>query len=73
MERRGIVTVSLSTTREISEKVRSPRSLLVPFRFGFPLGRPDDPPLQREVIETALEMARDGSLEPGTIHELIGS
>ncbi len=56
MERRGIATVCLVLLREIAEKVRPPRALAVPFRHGYPLGRPDDPEGQRKVLEAALKL-----------------
>jgi len=56
LERRGITTVCVILLREIAEKVRPPRALFVPFRHGFPLGAPNDPALQRRVIEAALEL-----------------
>jgi hypothetical protein len=56
LERRGITTVCVILLREIAEKVRPPRALTVPFRHGFPLGAPNDPALQRRVIEAALAL-----------------
>ena len=56
LERRGIATVAIQLLRVAAEKVRPPRALLVPYRHGFPLGRPDDPELQHAVIEAALRM-----------------
>jgi hypothetical protein len=56
LERRGIATVCIQLLREVAEAVRPPRALLVPFRHGYPLGRPDDPPGQRAVIEAALAL-----------------
>jgi hypothetical protein len=56
MERRGIATICLVLLREIAEKVRPPRALAVPFRHGYPLGRPDDPEGQREVLVAALNL-----------------
>lgn len=47
-------SVCLVLLREIAEKVRPPRALEVPFRHGYPLGRPDDPEGQRKVLEAAL-------------------
>ena len=71
LEDTGIATVSLSVSEEMSRKVRPPRVLLVPFPFGYPLGKPHDPALQRRVILEsfgllqrtdlpALETFRDG-------------
>jgi hypothetical protein len=56
LERRGVSTVVLQLLREVAEKVRPPRALLVPFRHGYPLGRPHDPALQHEVLEAALQL-----------------
>ena len=71
LEDTGIATVSLSVSEEMTRKVRPPRVLLVPFPFGYPLGKPNDPALQRKVILEsfgllqrtdlpALEIFRDG-------------
>ena len=71
LEDTGIATVSLSVSEEMTRKVRPPRVLLVPFPFGYPLGKPNDPALQRTVILEsfgllqrtdlpALERFRDG-------------
>lgn len=35
---------------EITGKIRPPRALSVPWPLGFPLGAPNDPPLQRKVL-----------------------
>jgi hypothetical protein len=56
IERLGIPTVSLSLLRSVTEKVRPPRTLIVPFRFGYPLGKARDAGLQRKVIRAALSL-----------------
>lgn len=56
LERRAITTVCVILLREIAEKVRPPRALVVPFRHGFPLGKPHDAALQRSVIDAALAL-----------------
>ncbi|OYT71902.1 MAG: hypothetical protein CFK52_06600 [Chloracidobacterium sp. CP2_5A] len=55
-ENEGIVTVSISLYRFVTEKVRPPRALCVPFPLGYPLGAPNDPALQRRVILAALDL-----------------
>lgn len=55
-EKRGISTVCIVLLREIAERVRPPRALWVPFKHGYPLGAPNDPQLQRHVIESALSL-----------------
>jgi hypothetical protein len=42
--------------REHTEKVKPPRALWVPYPYGRPLGAPDDPRLQHEIIRAALDL-----------------
>ncbi len=69
MERRGIATVCLQLLRFVTEKVRPPRALCVPFPHGYPLDEPDQPEKQRRVIEASLALLEDASLEPPAIRE----
>jgi hypothetical protein len=64
LERRGVTTVVLQLLREIAEKVRPPRALWVPFRHGFTLGTPNEPLRQHAVLEAALRLLEDPTLEP---------
>lgn len=64
MERHGIATVVLQLLRLVAEKVRPPRALWVPFRHGYPLDAPNDPVRQMGVIEAALSLLEDPTLEP---------
>ena len=67
LEKRGIATTSVTMLREVTEKVRPPRALLVPYPLGYPLGRPDDPELQSRILRAALALLdRPG---PGPILE----
>lgn len=66
IERRGIPTVAIQLLREVAEKVRPPRGLVVPFPHGYPLGRPGDAALQRRVLERMLEVA-EGEEGPGPV------
>ena len=59
LERRGIATVAIQLLRNVAERVRPPRSLLVPFPHGYPLDQPDQPERQTAVITTALELLND--------------
>lgn len=68
IEAQGIPTVVIQLLREVAEKVRPPRALVVPFAHGFPLGRPNEPELQRDVLRSALALIETAS-EPGTITE----
>lgn len=69
LERRGIATVAVQLLREIAEAVRPPRALLVPYPFGYPLGAPNDPALQRRVMEAALDLLEEDA-EPPLLREL---
>jgi hypothetical protein len=42
---------------------------MVPFRHGYPLDSPHEPAKQRTVLEAALAMLEDQSLEPPAIVE----
>ena len=53
-EERGIPTVCLSVSEEITRRVDPPRALLLPYAFGAPLGAPGDPDLERRVLRAAL-------------------
>jgi hypothetical protein len=64
LERRGIPTVAISLLQLVAERVRPPRALVVPFRHGYPLGRPGDPAGQLAVLEAALGLLEDDSLAP---------
>ena len=56
LERRGVVTASLTMMTEITAKVRPPRALEVPYPLGFPLGAPGDAPLQRRILSALLRI-----------------
>jgi len=70
LERQGIATVALQLLREVAERVRPPRSLLLPFRHGFPLREPGRPALQRAVLEVALRLLEDERLRAPALVEL---
>jgi hypothetical protein len=67
LERAGISTVSIQLLRQVAEKVRPPRALVVPFRHGYPLNAPNDPPKQRAVLAAALNLFEDQRLNPPAI------
>ena len=54
METRGFATVALGLVRYQMEQVRPPRGLWTPFELGRPLGEPEDPAFQRQVLMQAL-------------------
>ena len=56
LERRGIVTASITMLPDVTRKICVPRALSVPYRLGFPVGAPDDPELQRQVLRALLDL-----------------
>ncbi len=70
LERRGIATVCVLLLREIAEKVRPPRALVVPFKHGYPLDAPDQPARQTAVIEAALRLLEDSAAQPPLLTDL---
>ena len=69
LERRAISTVVIQLLRLITERVRPPRALVVPFRHGYPLDAPSEPTRQHAVIEAALRLLEDASLTPPAVVE----
>jgi hypothetical protein len=68
LEEEGIATTIVSLIRVHSEKVRAPRNLWVPYELGRPLGPPNNPALQKQVLQAALDLLErnDG---PGIIED----
>ena len=58
MEAEGLATTIVSLVRLHSETTQPPRSLFVPFELGRPLGPPNNPALQRRVLESALALLK---------------
>jgi hypothetical protein len=71
LERHGIATVVIQSLRQVTEKIRPPRALAVPFRHGYPLDAPNDPARQHAVIEAALGMLEDTDLQPPAIVDYV--
>ena len=55
IERRGIPTVSITVARDITEHVKPPRAVFVPFMMGHHFGVPFHRELQRRILLTALD------------------
>ncbi|MFH1059326.1 MAG: hypothetical protein V1797_11705 [Pseudomonadota bacterium] len=56
LEAAGLATTSISLIRLHTEKIRPPRALWVSYELGRPLGRPNDPDLQRRILTAALAL-----------------
>lgn len=70
LENAGIVTTSISLLEEVTEKVRTPRALSVPYALGFPLGAAFDVPLQTAIVRQALALL-GRSAPPEVLERLI--
>jgi hypothetical protein len=67
LERQGISTVVINLLRLVTEKVRPPRALSVPFRHGYPLDSPNNPKKQHAVLAAALGLFENQQLKPPAI------
>ncbi|MBT6092036.1 MAG: hypothetical protein HOH21_04300 [Acidimicrobiaceae bacterium] len=56
LEAAGLATVALSSIRGQVVTTRPPRALHCEFPLGRPLGRPEDPALQRRVLDAAFAL-----------------
>lgn len=56
IERENITTTSVSLLREVTSIIHPPRALFVPYPMGFPLGAPNNPALQHQVIAAGLAL-----------------
>lgn len=72
LERRGISTVAIQLLREVAERVRPPRGLLVPFLHGYPLDRPGDSRRQHAVLEAALGLFERNGVKPPLLESYAG-
>lgn len=69
IEARGIATVCILNLREVAERVRPPRTLLVSRPFGAVLGPPGEAELQKATIRAALDLITDTDGQAGAIRE----
>jgi hypothetical protein len=59
LEAEGVATTQISLIKEHSLTIRPPRALWVSFPLGRPLGNPNDPPFQRDVVKQALNLLNE--------------
>jgi hypothetical protein len=69
IERRGIPTVSVTVALDVTEHVKPPRAVFVPFMMGHHFGVPFHHDLQRRIILTALDRLTMAE-RSGDIHAL---
>jgi len=55
-EEHGLSTVALISVRGVAERLPPPRGLYCEFPLGRPLGRPNDPEFQRDVLRRAFAL-----------------
>lgn len=68
-EAAGIVTVCISTGRDLTEQVKPPRSVFVNFPMGNAFGKPFDADMQFNVLRAALQLAQTAT-RPGVLVDL---
>ena len=61
--------MSVSVARDVTEQVKPPRAVFVPFRMGHHFGVPFHRELQRRIILDALDLVATAT-ESGTIVDL---
>ena len=61
--------MSISVARDVTEHVKPPRAVFLPFRMGHHFGVPFHRELQRRIILDALELLETAT-ESGTIRDL---
>ena len=64
VEAAGVSTTSITLDESITKRVKPPRALSVSYRFGYPLGEPNNPELQHAIIAEALALLADEGLLP---------
>ena len=69
IEARGVPTVSVTVARDVTEAVRTPRAVFVPWPMGHHFGAPFHKKIQRKVILAALDLLTTAQ-ESGSIVEL---
>lgn len=69
IEERGVPTISVTVARDITEAIKVPRAVFLPWPMGHHFGAPFHRDLQRRVVLAALGLL-ETSNEPGTIWDL---
>jgi hypothetical protein len=70
VEMRGIPTVSITVARDVTERLKLPRAVFMPWPMGHHFGVPFHRDLQRRVLLEAFRTLETAS-ESGTIQDLI--
>ena len=67
IEIRGIPTVSLSVSLDVTRQIKPPRAMFLPFMMGHHFGVPFHAELQKRIIREALGRI-DAAMNSGDIH-----
>ncbi len=67
IEKRGIATVSLTVALDVTERIKPPRAMFLPFMMGHHFGVPFHAELQKLIIREALSQII-AAKESGDIH-----
>jgi hypothetical protein len=67
IEKRGIPTVSLTVSLDVTEHIKAPRAMFLPFMMGHHFGVPFHRGLQKQIIKEALSRVTSAT-ESGDIH-----
>ena len=65
----GIATISISLSKDITEKLCLPRALFIKFPLGHPIGYPQQAARHRRVLRQLLRYIKEID-SPGTIIEM---
>jgi D-proline reductase (dithiol) PrdB len=64
IEKAGMATVSITLLTEVTERVAPPRALSVDRPLGYPLGEPNNPDLQKRIMQEAFQLLGRPVFEP---------
>jgi D-proline reductase (dithiol) PrdB len=64
IEKVGIPTVSISLLMDVTKRVEPPRVLAVNRPLGYPLGEPNNPDVQKQIMQAAFELLPRASADP---------
>jgi D-proline reductase (dithiol) PrdB len=70
IEARGVPTVSVSVARDVTEAIKAPRAIFLPWPMGHHFGVPFHRDIQRRVLFEALRLLETAT-ESGTIRDIL--
>jgi D-proline reductase (dithiol) PrdB len=70
IEARGVPTVSVTVARDVTEAIKAPRAIFLPWPMGHHFGVPFHRELQRRVLVEALTLVETAK-ESGTIRDML--